>query len=188
MTRLHLMTRLQLLFAALVFFPAAALAQERPLADQAPPAAYRGLMQCRTITEATARLQCFDAAAAALQTATERREVVMVDRTQVREGRRRLFGLALPRLPIFGGGDDDANDNDGDRVDHVEGVIASAQRNANNRWIIRLRDGAVWTQIDGYDLGNPPRSGMPVLINRALMGSYMMRVAGQPGIRVRRQQ
>ena len=183
MTRLHLM-----LAATLAFFPSAALAQERPLADQTPPAAYRELMRCRTVTEATARLQCFDAAATALQAATERREVVMVDRAQVREGRRRLFGLALPRLPIFGGGDDNANDNDGDRVDHVEGVIASARRNANNRWVIRLQDGAVWTQIDGNDLGNPPRGGLPVLINRALMGSFMMRVAGQPGIRVRREQ
>jgi hypothetical protein len=181
------MTRLQLLFASLVYLPAAALGQERPLADQTPPAAYRELMRCRTITEATARLQCFDAAATALQAATARREVVMVDRAQVREGRRRLFGLALPRLPIFGGGDD-ANDNDGDRVDHVEGVIASVRRNPNNQWIMRLQDGAVWAQIDGHDLGNPPRAGMRVLINRALMGSFMMRVDGQPGIRVRRQQ
>ena len=47
------------------------------------------------------------------QAAQERRDVVVVDRQQVREGRRRLFGLALPRIPIFGGGDDD---DDGPRI------------------------------------------------------------------------
>lgn len=180
------MTRMHLFLAALLaMLPAAASGQ--PPADQARPATYEALVRCRAISEAAARLQCFDAAVAALQAATERRELVVVDRAQVREGRRRLFGLSLPRLPIFGGGDDD-NDNEADRVDHVEGVIASASRNANNQWIIRLQDGAVWTQIDGYTLGDSPRSGMPVLINRAAMGSFMMRVNGQPGIRVRRRQ
>jgi hypothetical protein len=184
------MTRMNLfLVALLALLPAAASAQQspRPLAEGPRPAAYEALMRCRAITEATARLQCFDTATAELQAATERRELVVVDRAQVREGRRRLFGLSLPHLPIFGGGDD-ANDNDADRVDHVEGVISSAHTNATSQWVIRLQDGAVWTQIDGHTLGNPPRSGMPVLINRAAMGSFMMRVDGQPGIRVRRSQ
>jgi hypothetical protein len=184
MTRTHLF-----LVALIAMAPAAAIGQQTPqaLADAPRPAAYEALMRCRAITEAAARLQCFDTAAAELQAAAERREVVVVDRAQVREGRRRLFGLSLPRLPIFGGGDDD-HENEADRVDHVEGVIASAHRNANSQWIIRLQDGAVWTQIDGHTLGNPPRSGMPVLINRAAMGSFMMRVDGQPGLRVRRSQ
>ena len=112
-------------------------------APQPRPAAFEALVRCRAIAEAAARLQCFDAAAAALQAAQERRDVVVVDRAQVREGRRRLFGLALPRIPIFGGGDDD--DDDEDQVRTVEGVVAAATRTASATGWCRSQDGAVWS-------------------------------------------
>ena len=109
--------------------------------------------------------------------------MVVVDRAQVRESRRRLFGLALPRLPIFGGGDDEDDDEE---VDHVEGVVASASQNGNGQWIVRLQDGAIWVQTDNNSLALRPRAGQPVVVNRGALGSYMMRVNRQPGIRVRR--
>lgn len=171
-----------LVAAALSALPAAAPAQREP---RQRPELFEALVRCRAVTEDAARLQCFDAAAAALEAATERREVVVVDRAQVRESRRRLFGLPLPRLPIFGGGDDDDND-DADEVDHVEGVVASASQNGHGQWIVRLEDGATWVQTDNNTLALRPRPGQPVVVNRGMMGSYMMRVNRQPGIRVRR--
>ena len=170
-----------LVAAALAALPGAAPAQRE---GRQRPELFEALVRCRAVTEDAARLQCFDAAAAALDAAAERREVVVVDRAQVRESRRRLFGLPLPRLPIFGGGDDD--DDDADEVDHVEGVVASASQNGNGQWIVRLEDGATWVQTDNNPLALRPRPGQPVVVNRGVMGSYMMRVNRQPGIRVRR--
>jgi len=53
--------------------------------------------------------------------------------------------------------------------------------------VLALDDGSIWQQTDRGMLGISPKAGAPVVINRGLVGSYMMRVAGQPGIRVRRQ-
>lgn len=177
-----MMTRLALPLAGLLLTlaPASLLAQGR----EPPPRAeaFEALVRCRAITDAAARLECFDTAAANLEAAAARRDVVVVDRAQVREGRRRLFGLALPRLPIFGGDDDE----DEDQVTTVEGVVASASQNGNGQWVIALQDGAVWAQSDSRPLALGPRAGQRVVINRAALGSFMMRVNNQPGVRARR--
>ena len=180
------MTRHHLLLAALlgVVPLSGAAAQERNQTAQRPEL-FEALVRCRTITEDSARLQCFDSAAAALQTATERREVVVVDRQQVRESRRRLFGLALPRLPIFGGGDDDEDEQD--EVDHIESQVVSAYQVGYGRWVVRLEDGSTWAQTDDQPIAARPRTGQTVRVNRGVLGTFMMRVNGQPGVRVRRQ-
>lgn len=177
---LGMFRRLFFLVAALAAVPAAAMAQA-PAAQQQRPQTFEALVRCRAIADDAARLRCFDEAAAALQAAAERRDVVVVDRAQVRESRRRLFGISLPGLPLFGGGD-----NDDDEVDHVEGVVASASQDGLGHWMVTLQDGAVWLQTDNRPLALRPRPGQPVLINRGALGSFMMRVNRQPGIRVRR--
>ena len=177
--RLHI-----LLILFLVGAPALAVAQGRNEASPPRPETFEALVRCRAIAEDAARLACFDQAAAALQAAQERRDVVVVDRQQVREGRRRLFGLALPRIPIFGGGDND--DEDDDQIRTVEGVVASASQDGLGHWVVALQDGAVWVQVDNNTLALRPRPGQRVVINRGALGSFMMRVNNQPGIRVRR--
>jgi hypothetical protein len=169
--------------AGLAALAGTADAQPRQEGRQQRPELFDALVRCRAVAEAAARLQCFDSAAAALEQAAERREVVVVDRAQVRESRRRLFGLALPRLPIFGDGDDDEQ---AEEVNRVEGVVASASQDGNGRWIVRLQDGALWVQTDNRPLALRPRPGQPVVIERGALGSFMMRVNGQPGVRARR--
>lgn len=181
------MTRRLCLLFGLLFagIQAPAFAQGSGQAPPARPQTFEALVRCRAIADDAQRLACFDQAAAALQTAQERREVVVVDRQQVREGRRRLFGLALPRIPIFGGGDDN-DEQDEDRVSSVEGTIAAATQDGLGRWVVTLQDGAVWAQIDNNPLAMRPRQGQRVVVNRGAIGSFMMRVNNQPGIRVRR--
>jgi hypothetical protein len=53
--------------------------------------------------------------------------------------------------------------------------------------VVRLEDGSTWVQTDNNLIAARPRSGQPVRVNRGALGSYMMRVNGQPGVRVRRQ-
>jgi hypothetical protein len=183
------MTRKPLLFAALLaalMTAASAQRGDRPAASRPQqPALFQALVRCRAIAEAAARLQCFDEAAAALAQAAERRDIVVVDRGQVRESRRRLFGLALPRLPIFGGGDDDDRP-DPEEITELEGTVARASQDPYGRWVVRLQDNSLWVQTDNNRLALAPRPGQPVLIRRAALGSYVMRVNGQPGIRVQR--
>ena len=186
------MTRKPLLLAALLLgLVSAAYAQRgeqrggrQPVARQ-QPAPFEALVRCRAITEDAARLRCFDEASAALDQAAQRRDIVVVDRGQVRESRRRLFGLALPRLPIFGGGGD--NDRDDEEITQLDGVVASASRDGLGHWQVRLQDGSFWVQVDNNLLALRPAPGNPVTVVRGALGSYMMRVNRQPGIRVRRQ-
>jgi len=177
------MTRTHLMFAALLLAGApAALSAQRQAAPPRPDL-FEALVRCRAIAEAAPRLQCFDTATANFEAAAARRDIVVIDRAQVREGRRRLFGLALPRIPIFGSDDDE---EDEDRVTTLEGVVASVGQNGDGQWIITLREGGVWAQADGRPIAIAPRPGHRVVINRAAMGSFMMRVNNQPGVRARR--
>jgi hypothetical protein len=181
------MTRKPLLLAALLLgLMSPAFAQRGDHRQERRPESFEALVHCRAIAEAAARLQCFDTAAAALEQAAERHDVVVVDRAQVRESRRRLFGLALPHLPIFGGGDN-GHDNDDEEIAQIESVVASAVRNDLGQWQVRLQEGGTWLQTDFNLLAVPPRPGQPVVVHRGALGSYMMRLGRQPGIRVRRQ-
>lgn len=144
--------------------------------------AFEAVMKCRTIADDAARLRCFDEASAALQQAAERRDIVVVDREQVRQTRRSLFGIEGLRLPFFGGGDEK-----GEEMSQLEGVIASAFQNGDGRWVVRLQEGGTWVQVDDNVIALWPKAGQKVLIKRAALGSYMMRVNGQSGVRVRRQ-
>ena len=171
-----------ILAAAAAALAAPAAAQQRSAAPQRPEL-FEALMRCRTVTDSAARLQCFDTAAANLQQAAERRDVVVVDRAQVRENRRRLFGLPLPDLGgIFGGGGDGE-----DEVDHIESTVASAQQGGMGRWVITLEDGSTWAQTDDLIVAGRPRRGNRVRVERGALGSFRMRINGQPAIRVRRQ-
>ena len=173
-----------LLFLLLAGAPALAAAVRGNDTPPARPQSFEAVVRCRAITDPAARLACFDAAVAALQAAQERRDVVMVDRQQVREGRRRLFGLALPRIPIFGGGDDD--DQDEDAVRSLESTVSAVTTTGYGQYQVTLADGSVWVQVDNNTVAVPPRNGHRIVINRGALGSYMMRINNQPGIRVRR--
>ena len=172
------------LILLLIGAPAVAVAQPGREAPPARPQSFEAVVRCRAITDAAERLACFDQTVAALQSAQERRDLVVVDRQQVREGRRRLFGLALPRIPIFGGGDDD--DQDEDAVRSLESTVSAVTTVGYGQYQVTLADGSVWVQTDNNTLAMSPRSGHRIVINRGALGSFMMRVNNQPGIRVRR--
>ena len=169
-----------LAFAALAL-PAAAIAA--PRLPQKRPEALEAVLRCRAITDEQARLACFDAAVASFEQATANRELVVVDRKQVRDTKRSLFGLDLPGLNIFGGGPDD----EGTEVNSIEGEVVSAFQDGEGRWVVTLKEGGTWRQINDTILGRRPKAGSKVEIRRAAMGSYMMRIDKQPGVRARRE-
>src|SRR3546814_11985400 len=92
--------------------PLPAAAQEK---DPPRSAALKKLVDCRSIGDAAERLACFDREVAAVDSAEAANKLVVVDREQIRKTRRTLLGLALPDLGIFGGGDDEGEEEGASR-------------------------------------------------------------------------
>jgi hypothetical protein len=169
---------LTILMAGLTALPAQA--QDRGLAPTRPELLSR-LVDCRALTDPTPRLACYDAATTALDTAERQGDVVVVDRAQVGEARRQLFGFQLPSINLFERG------TTVEQINAIETTLTRAGRSGEGRWIFTLADGGVWRQIDTEPLRFQNRAGEPVRVRRATLGSYLMVVGDSRAIRVRRQ-
>ena len=139
------------------------------------------LMACRELTADAARLSCYDAAVSAFESAQQQGDVVVVDRAQVSEARRQLFGFALPRVTLFD------QDERAAPVDAIETTLVRATQTGEGRWVFTLADDGVWRQIDSERVTFRNRPGVAVRIRRAALGSYLMTLEGSRAVRVRRQ-
>ena len=111
--------------------------------------------------------------------AVESKDLVLIDKEKVKATERSLFGFSVPDFGgLFGGGDND--------VTQVEASVASVSTNRDGGWTIRLDDGSTWTQIDSTIVPLTPKHGEKVVIKRAAMGSFFMKVGKQPGFRAKR--
>lgn len=170
------------LLCASIIFNAPALAADKDKAVSTPPAIYTDLLACKNIAAAEQRLACFDEKVAALESAQTNNQVVIADREQVREARRGLFGLSLPRIRLFEGDGDE-----GDQVDQVEGKIASARASRGGKWVIKLEDGAVWQQTDSpRSTSRKPKDGDTIVIKRGSLGSFVAKVNDGRAFKVKR--
>jgi hypothetical protein len=144
-------------------------------------AVFQKLIDCRAIGTVAERLACYDAQIAILDAAERDRQIVVVDKKQMVEARRGLFGFTLPSLKIFGGDDDD------EAAKLLETTVRAASRGSNGEWIIILADGARWRQIDDRPI-MAPKAGQTIQIRRSGIGTYFARVGGQNnGMKVRRE-
>jgi hypothetical protein len=84
----------------------------------------------------------------------------------------RLFGAAAEGVP---------------EIDSIETTLQSANQVADNRWVFRLADGAVWRQIDSDPFRYRPRPGDAVRVRKASLGSFLLTVGDSRAVRVRRQ-
>jgi hypothetical protein len=149
-----------------------------------PPALVTALNVCRSLTDNVIRLACFDEASAKLDAAYQANEIYIADKSQVRDTRRKLFGLPIPNLGIFGGGDD-ANSADANQFNEVETSVKQAASNPEG-WRIVTADDTVWQQTDTTALGLSPKPGMKIVIRKGALGSFKMNIGGMPSIKVKR--
>ncbi len=164
---------------AVALIASGAQAQRKAPPPQSP--LVNSLAACRTQKDDAARLRCYDAAAAALTDAAAAGNVVVVDQQDLRKARRSLFGFSLPKLPFFGG------DRSADDVpDELTAKVTDARGIGYGKYRIRLEDGALWETTESSSAIRDPRSGDTVVIKRGTLGSYMMRIAGQRGLRAKR--
>jgi hypothetical protein len=172
---------MKLCFAAMLVGLPSAAAGQVPNVSTERPVLLKNLADCRAITEAGARLACFDSTSAAIDQAERAKDLVMVDREQLRKTRRTLFGLTLPNLSVFG---DDSPNEPG--MELIETTIAKVNQNGLGKWVFVLPDGATWQQSDSRELPIDPATGQSIKIRRAAMGSYLANVKNQVAIRVPR--
>lgn len=169
------------LLPGFVFATALSAATAAEAADPPRPALLKNVVDCRSIADQAQRLACYDQAVAALDAAEARKDLVVVDRQQIRQTRRTLFGLSLPNLAIFGDSDDEE-----EGVSRLETTIAGVRQTPDGKWILALKEGGTWEQTDSRELSIEPRVGHPISIRRAALGSYLANVKEQSAIRVRR--
>ena len=140
------------------------------------------LSRCRTVTPDAERLTCLDRTAGALDEAELQGDVAVIERIQIREARRQLFGFAMPTLPSIFGRDDPE-----ERINSVETTLLSAGQGLDGKWLFRLADGSEWRQIDSMPVRFQNRTGMDVRVRSAALGSYQLTAGRSRAVRVRRQ-
>ena len=142
-----------------------------------PPAVVQSLLGCRALSDSTARLACYDKAAAGVAQAIDTKELVLIDKAKATQVKRSLFGYSAPDFAgLLGGGD----------IKQIEGVITSAFQNGEGGWTVKLADGSAWTQNDDTPIALPPRRGDKVTIKRGTLNSYFLRIGSQPGVKAHR--
>lgn len=147
------------------------------------PAVFQKLVDCRTQTDPSLRLACYDAQVAAIDEAESNREVVVVDKAQMKQARKSLFGFSLPKISLFGGGE---QDDDVEELRILETTVSSARQMNDGNWRIQLADGVYWRQIEAKDIF-APKSGDKIKIRRASMGSYLASINGRSAFRIKRE-
>jgi hypothetical protein len=169
---------------ALMSAPVAAVAARD---EKSAGAALAPLLECRKLTDATARLGCFDTQAAVLDSATSKHEVVVIDAAEARRVKRSLFGFNVPDLNLLGGKREGAGAEQREEETELRATIAQASQRSNGRWFFVLDDGATWVQVDSIQFRADPKPGDAIRIRKAAMGSYLANVNKQLAVRVQRE-
>ena len=139
---------------------------------------------CRSIQDNAARLQCFDQAAAALDAAKQKDGLVVLNRTEIREKKRSLFGLKLPDINLFGTGKDSDDEPAKTRIEEIETNVVSIQPAGRGRWQMRFADGSIWRTTEPAKID--PEKGDKVKVKRAALGSFRASFNGDYPVRVER--
>ncbi|QJU59660.1 hypothetical protein HL653_19570 [Sphingomonas sp. AP4-R1] len=166
---------------AALFCAVSASAAEPKSADRV----LRDFGTCRSTPDAAARLACFEKTFDSFEQAVKSKEVTIVDKADMRQAKRSLFGFTLPKLDLFNG--DGAKADKADEFSEINTTVASARAVDNGRAEITLADesGAVWRTTDPMKW--PPRPGDKIRIREASLGSYFLSMGGRSyrGLRVR---
>ena len=148
-------------------------AKEHREADQ-----LQALRACSDIEEDAARLTCFDQSVQTLVDLQDRGEITVVDREDIAETRRGLFGFSLPKLGVFGPGDDSEEQVLNSRITAIRQI-------RSDHWEIEIAEGSVWLATN-TPRRFKPKVGSEVELEQAALSSYWFRVDGQLGVKARR--
>jgi len=144
------------------------------------------MRQCAQIDDATARLACYDNNIRSAGSAS--RPVVPGEMSApaggagapLQTGGARGFGREDIRTP-------ERFETPAGELDELNAQVQSVRQRGRGVYEITLEDGARWLFAETVDFSyRPPRSGSSITIDRAALGSFLMRFDGQQSVRVRR--
>lgn len=138
----------------------------------------QALRDCRAIEQNEARLACFDLAVDTVIARQDSGELQVLDKEDVAQTRRGLFGFSLPRIGIFASDDEEENTT-------LQSRITALRRLRSDHWEIEISEGSLWRAT------NTPRNFRPevgdeVELEKAAMTSYWLRVNGALGVKASR--
>jgi hypothetical protein len=145
-----------------------------PLSDQAEDNAASTVDEvtaCRTISDNVDRLACFDRTAATLAAARQKRDIVVLDREQVRKTNRSVFGFVLPQLKLFG------RDGESAEIKQLDSTVTNFADAGYGRYRISLADGSIWETT--APMRFPPRKADAITIKPGILGAYHATLRGR---------
>ena len=141
------------------------------------------VQDCQKIGDNSQRLACYDRNVSALATARAHGDVSIVDRNQIRQVRRSLFGFSGVHIPFFG------NSRDRDTQDEpreLNSALASFRDIGNGFFRFSITEPqSTWETTEGSSFSDG-RSGDKVTIQKGALGSYFVQIAGDKWVRARR--
>lgn len=143
------------------------------------------LKACQSITDNTERLNCFDTAVGSIVSASDSGDVQVIDKEDLERTRRGLFGFSLPKLKIFGDGESDSKEAK-EKRELLETTITSVHYSKPNEIYFVTAEGATWRMSNVPSRLRTVKVGQPVVLKRAAMGSFFIRINGQTGVKGRR--
>lgn len=147
-------------------------------AQQAADDRLAPLRACAAIADPAQRLACYDREAGVVVAAVNTGDVRLVERREVEQTRRSLFGFTVPRLGIFG--------DDEEAPDTLETTITGVRSLGQDAWAIQVAEGSVWQITNAPSRLRTPKAGDAIVIKKAALGSFFIRIAGQTGVKGRR--
>ena len=169
-----------------IFMSSGAVSAQESGTNNAEDADYLArLKACQSITDNTARLNCFDAAVGSIVSASDSGDVQVIDKEDLERTRRGLFGFSLPKLKIFGDGDNDSKEAK-EKRELLETTITSVHYSKPDEIFFVTAEGATWRMSNVPSRLRTVKVGQPVVLKRAAMGSFFIRINGQTGVKGRR--
>lgn len=146
---------------------------------------------CSSITDAGARLACFDAAVAAMKQAQASGAVSVVSRAQIQQAEKDSFGLgsaaqASAVTSVATGSSAAAPVAPTPEIEVMKVTIATATKRHDGTYRFTLDNGQVWDQTDTVSLGTLSRGTIEGEIRRASMGTFMLKPGNRSAVRVKR--
>jgi hypothetical protein len=174
--------RLHLIFAVLtvIAVPLMARAEEAPKV----PGQIAALQACRAKADAAERLACYDKAVDVLSAATASRDLVVIDKAEVKQARKGLFGFTLPRIPFLSSKEGDPDDDADSR--ELQTTVVSARRWNRIYWRFSVEGGGTWETTEDKRGFTDPKPGASVIIERGTLGAYYAKIGRGGRAAVRR--
>lgn len=145
---------------------------------------------CSSITDAGARLACFDAAVAAMKRAQASGEVSVVSRAQIQQAEKDSFGLGsaaqASAVANVATGSSATAPAATPEIEVMKVTIATATKRPDGTYRFTLDNGQVWEQTDTVSLGTLSRGTIEAEIRRASMGTFMLKPGNRSAVRVKR--